>query len=461
MTDENIIQNYYSDAESSEEVVNTNLFNRMFAWKKISAQNDNSTAKLNAKIDELENSCSKIHEKLSVEVEGNKQQVQKYNELKDDYVKTTSRLTDIEKQLAVEKEKNSTLSIKISDLYDKIKEDEQRNADISRKLDEEQKKYQNELIHSADLTNEVSNKVSEISDLTTQITLLEQKNEDISLKLDEEQKKYQNELDNSANLTQEISNKVSEISDLTVQISSLQNEIAENKAQIVDSWQNHVSNVANMLESYASKYNFIKINTEDYQYAGSPQNVFQFAKQYTIIDAINPESLDDLKDFQNKVKEYAEEMKKYYKTDLLRTDAYLVVPTSAMHDLETINYYFPEYEIHVITPEAMLPILQMLSTLETYDFANQVSAEGRDKICKLLARLSLTAKKKVQADTIYSKDLISTLKDIKTLPTQYTNAITNYEEQTKLLEIESLSSNVDKIEKDYIDYALEGTDEKN
>jgi len=459
MTDENVNQNLISEDESSEKVINANLFNRMFAWKKISAQNDNSTAKLNAKIDELETSCTKIHEELSVEVEGNKQQVQKYNELKEDYVNTSSRLTDIEKQLAVEKEKNSNLTNKISDLTDKIRDAEKRYDDLSLKLEEEQKKYQNELIHSADLTNEVSNKVSEISELSNQITVLEQNNDDISRKLEEEQQNYQNELEHSADLTRDISNKVIEISDLTVEISSLQNKIAEKEAMILDSWQKHVVNVANMLESYASKYNLIKINTDDYQYAGSPQNVFQFAKQYTIFDAINPDSLDDLKNFQNKIKGYAEEMKKYYKTEFLRTDAYLVVPTSAMPYLDTMNYYFPEYEIHVITPEAMLPILQMLSTLETYDFANQVSAEGREKICKLLAKLSLTAKKKVQADTIYSKELISTLKDIKTLPTQYTNAITTYEEQTKILEIEALSSNVNKIEKDYIDYALKETDE--
>ena len=157
-------------------------------------------------------------------------------------------------------------------------------------------------------------------------------------------------------------------------------------------------------------------------------------------------------------------MKKYCKHENVRKDAFLVVPASTLEVLTTFMYDLAEYTVYVITPESMLPILQMLRTIENYDFAEQLSPEDRDKLCRFIGRLSHTTKRKVQIDTYFSRELVSVLREIDTLPDEFAHDIAVYEQKAKLnppmekrakmISVADVSNDVSRIENEILGWSV-------
>ena len=283
--------------------------------------------------------------------------------------------------------------------------------------------------------SQIAEKESQIADKNSKIAANESQIADLEAKLEAEGEKCTQLTETNTVLSQRVSEEDAKIE------------------QAECTWKNHVADVSEQLADIAQKNDLIKILTEDYQYAGSPQNVFLFSKMYTIFDAIAPANQEDLPNFSKEVREYAESMKKYYKAEVVRSDIYLVVPTTASTALDQLTFSFKAYTVHVITPEAMPSILLMLKELEAYDYSSQIATENQEKICQILARLSITAKKKVQLDALYSKEMVAALKEINTLPGDCTSEILQFEERNKLLAIEALSSDVEEMQRTYIDYS--------
>lgn len=238
----------------------------------------------------------------------------------------------------------------------------------------------------------------------------------------------------------------------------------EHKEMLATAWQRHESAVEIHMHEIANKYDFVLCDKSSYPYQGVPDNAFLIGDMYTIFDAKSPKNPEDLEHFPSYLKQQAENMKKYCKNEKVRKDAFLVVPASTLDVLDTFMYPMADYKVYVITLEAVLPILQIMRVIESYEFAEQLSPEDRTSICKLIGRLSHTAKRKIQIDNYLSREMIGVLQGIGSLPEDVEEEVNKYEKEAKLnpplekrakvISITSISDDVEKIYNDTVGWSM-------
>ncbi|HJJ31531.1 MAG TPA: hypothetical protein O0X97_04715 [Methanocorpusculum sp.] len=243
----------------------------------------------------------------------------------------------------------------------------------------------------------------------------------------------------------------------------IKQQMEEHNELLASAWQRHEKEVEDTLKALAKRYDFIRCEKNDYPYSGTPDNVFLIGGMYTIFDAKSPKNPEDLENFPAYLKQQAEGMKKYCRNENVRKDAFLVVPSSAAEVLTTFVYPLADYTVYVITPDAVLPILQMLKTIEAYDFAEQMSPEDRDKLCRFIGKLSHTAKRKIQIDTYLSQEFVSVLRESAALPEEFAKDIEKYEKEAKLnppiekraklIAVEDIAADVSQVERDILGWA--------
>ena len=69
--------------------------------------------------------------------------------------------------------------------------------------------------------------------------------------------------------------------------------------------------------------------------------------------------------------------------------------------LRTFVYHLADYQVFVITVDALEPILLSLQKIEDYEFAEQLSPEDRENICRILGKFAHLSKRRIQVDTYF------------------------------------------------------------
>ncbi|MDD4133287.1 MAG: hypothetical protein PHT86_05335, partial [Methanocorpusculum sp.] len=264
--------------------------------------------------------------------------------------------------------------------------------------------------------------------------------------------------------TAEYSRKIERINTLYDQLKGDREKLAEEQMNLIvrkqeelaTSWQKHETDVAENIRNICRKHDFVWCEKNEYPHPGTPDNVILIGKKYTIFDAKSPKNPEELDNFPGYLKSQAEGMKKYCRYEDVRKEAFLVVPSSTLDTLTTYQYDLAEYVIYIITPESLVPILQVLRQIENYEFTDTMSPEDRDKLSRFIGKLSHTTKRKIQIDTYFSRELIDALKGIDALPDEFATEIGMYEQKAKLnppmekrvkmIEIEDVESDVRKLE---------------
>lgn len=245
----------------------------------------------------------------------------------------------------------------------------------------------------------------------------------------------------------------------------LEASFIEHQKELEISWQTHETNVASQMKSLCTKYNFNFCEKSDYTNRGAPDNVVVIGGLYTVFDAKCPKNPEELGNFPTYIKEQAAKMEKYAKYDNVRKTMFLVVPSSTLEVLSTFFYDLPKYSVYVITPEAILPILQILKLIEGYEFADQLNPEDREKLYRFIGQLTHATKRKIQIDTFLSGELINALHEVKTLPDDFVTAIEKFEtkatlnppmeKRMKTIEIRDIESDVRQLENEIIGWSAE------
>jgi hypothetical protein len=155
-------------------------------------------------------------------------------------------------------------------------------------------------------------------------------------------------------------------------------------------WADHetnvIANLVSLCKSPALSFgHYTNINLPD-GFDGSlkPDFMIDFLGQYVIFDAkaSKAESLQTY--ISNTVKET---VKKVKKNERIATTIFLVVPTQAIHELKTHHYPLEGYNLYVICPEALGPILSSLKKITTYELAEQLDPQKRENLINLLATM--------------------------------------------------------------------------
>ena len=128
--------------------------------------------------------------------------------------------------------------------------------------------------------------------------------------------------------------------------------------------------------------------------------------EYIVFDAKSP-ATNDLNNFPNYLKDQAEKAKKYAKQEEVKTDIFFVVPTSTLEHLKNnFIYRHGDHNVYIVSVDALEPIILSLKKIEEYEFAQQLSPEDRESICRVLGRFAHLSKRRIQVDSFFAKQFI-------------------------------------------------------
>jgi len=163
-------------------------------------------------------------------------------------------------------------------------------------------------------------------------------------------------------------------------------------------WSNHQLTVKQVIKVLCQKHTIEYIATAPFK--GDPDNTVKIAGELVIFDAKSPRG-DDLTNFPSYLKEQAEKVKKYAGEENVKKWVFFVVPENTLSRIGTYVYHLADYQVFIVATNSLEPILLSLKKVEEYEFADQLSPEDRENICRILGKFAHLSKRRIQIDTYF------------------------------------------------------------
>jgi len=197
-------------------------------------------------------------------------------------------------------------------------------------------------------------------------------------------------------------------------------------------WREHEKDVENHLQMIC-KNNVIKyIPQEEFPHPrNKPDNSIEIMDQLIVFDAKSPAN-DNLSNFPNYIKTQTENLKKYAKHANVKKDLFLVIPSSTLHVIDQFTYNMSDYNVYVITLDALEPIVLSLKKIEEYEFADKLSPDDRENICRVIGKFAHSTKRRIQIDQFFANEFLDTLYKAKQLPKDILENVIQFENSEKL-----------------------------
>ena len=195
-------------------------------------------------------------------------------------------------------------------------------------------------------------------------------------------------------------------------------------------WNEHETDVKNSIIRICdvNHVNYI----EKVPFRGNPDNTIEISGEYIIFDAKSPAN-DDLTNFPAYIKSQADNLKKYASQENVKKSVFLVVPTNTIDKIKQLTYRLGDYDVFVITKDALEPVILSLKKIEEYDLAVKLSPEDRDSICRIIGKFAHTVKRRIQVDQFFSEEFIDiVLRSQKDLPEDIQKQVIEFEKSEKL-----------------------------
>lgn len=182
--------------------------------------------------------------------------------------------------------------------------------------------------------------------------------------------------------------------------------------KLKETWSVHQEETRNKIKSLCQKYTVEYVDKVPFK--GEPDNTMMICGEYVVFDAKSPGG-DDLKNFPTYLKKEAEAAVKYADKENVRSDIFFVVPSNTLEVLSHTYFVFPKHRVFVIASEGMEPVLLSLKKIEEYEFAEQMSPEERENLCRVIGRLMHHTKRRLQVDHYFSKEALALAEDCNNL----------------------------------------------
>lgn len=200
--------------------------------------------------------------------------------------------------------------------------------------------------------------------------------------------------------------------------------------EMKQTWKNHESNVESAIRGICRR-NIIEY-LEEVPFRGKPDNTIRIVGEFVIFDAKSPAS-DNLANFPAYLKAQTEQVRKYIKHENVKKDIYLVVPSNTVEVVDQYVYNMGDYNVFVVTLDSLEPIILSLKKIEEYEFAEQLSPEERDNICRIIGKFAHTTKRRIQLDGFFSYQFLEILTKVKAdLPRDIYEMVVEFEKAEKL-----------------------------
>lgn len=250
--------------------------------------------------------------------------------------------------------------------------------------------------------------------------------ENLRLKKDEEHRtaEYQQNVATLNSLRQQIQEERSE------ELQQKRLEELTHLENLKATWRAHEAEVKNRLKALCSKHTITYVDAVPFK--GEPDNTLFICGEHIVFDAKSP-ATDDLSNFPAYLKDQAEKAKKYARQDGVKTDIFFVVPSNTLPVLKQLVYNMADYNVYALSLEVVEPLVLTLCKIEEYEFAEQLSPEDRDNICRILGKFAHLSKRRIQVDAFFAKQFIElAYKCENSLPAEIHEKLLEFERSEKL-----------------------------
>lgn len=280
------------------------------------------------------------------------------------------------------------------------------------------------------------------------------KNQNIKLNNEEEKRKLDSKKEIEALITLKQSAEDEKQALNSIRVREKEEEFEKMKSQ----WIKHEKDVENYLKEICRNYVIKYVGQEEFPHPrNKPDNSIEIMDQLIVFDAKSPYN-NNLENFPKYIKDQTENLKKYAKHDDVKNDLFLVIPSNTLHVINQFSYRIGDYNVFVITKDALEPIILSLKKIEEYEFVDKLSPEERDNVCSIIGKFAHTTKRRIQIDNFFQREFLSTLDKAKKLPREILESVIEFENAEKLnppiekrkktILTKDLKDQVDEIEKD-------------
>jgi len=200
--------------------------------------------------------------------------------------------------------------------------------------------------------------------------------------------------------------------------------------RLKETWLNHETNVRNRIKAICNRNGVEYI--ENVPFKGKPDNTIKINDEYIVLDAKSP-SGDSLSNFPNYLKNQVESAIKYVKEEYVRKEVFLVVPSNTLEHIQQFEYKLSEYTVYVISIDSLEPIILALKKIEEYEFAEQLSPEERENICRVIGKFVHLSKRRIQIDGFFAKQFFELVyRSDADLPKEILEKVSEFEKAEKI-----------------------------
>jgi len=255
------------------------------------------------------------------------------------------------------------------------------------------------------------------------------KNENVFLKKEEENRNetLRKSIESTNTLQESLTKEKERLNDERVK------ETEDRLEKMKWTWGEHEKDVENHLQLICRNHVIKYISQEDFPHPrNKPDNSIEIMDQLIVFDAKSPAN-DDLSNFPKYIKLQTESLKKYAKHDDVKKDLFLVIPSNTLHVINQFTYNIGDYNVYIITKDALEPIILSLKKIEEYEFADKLSPEERDNVCRIIGKFAHTTKRRIQIDQFFAEEFLDTLNKAGTqLPRDILESVIQFENAEKL-----------------------------
>lgn len=291
---------------------------------------------------------------------------------------------------------------------------------------------------------------------------------DIALKIQENQNLISDKIEKERELSaykesensrqEQYEHKITELNSLKQQMDEDRIRIQKEREQEIDTyynqmkklWRDHEKQVEICLKNICTRHQIEYVDKEKVPFRGKPDNSIKICEEFIIFDAKSPAS-EDLDNFPSYLKNQAESVKKYIKENDVHKQIFLVVPSNTVHKINQFCYNMAEYDVFVVTVDSLEPIILALRKIEDYEFAEQLSPEERDNICRIIGKFAHATKRRMQIDSYFCSEFINILNSCYSLPDDIQKKTVEFEKADKMnppLEKRAKEISIQKLEKE-------------
>jgi hypothetical protein len=425
-----------------ERVRNAGFFERLFSWRGILAQGYDAFTEyqqLQGRLQEREGEVAGLASKNREVVLGLEHQQQQADGLRQELAAEQGRSRLLSEKITEKERERSTLSATLAETQAntdatifQLKEDmvslKARNEELLRKISERE--------NEAGTLAESDRKNQElIQKLNADLAALAARYDQMNLQNTESQKLLSQLRQNEESRTREHDARVTELVALKKQLeddrlrvqAEREEEIRSGFAAMEGAWKKHEEEVEATLRNICQRHTIEYCDKEKFPYTGKPDNAVMIFDQFVIFDAKSPKNPGELSNFPQYIRAQAEAAKKYLRGADVRKEIYLVVPANTVAYLDDFHYDLADLQVYVVTHDCLEPIILALRKIEDYEFAEKLSPEDRDNICRVIGKFAHATKRRIQIDNYFSGEFIDLLQSCENLPDEI---------KLKVLEIE-------------------------